>query len=82
MVSYRYDLRPALLALALAATALGGAGPRLGRPEARTEETSVLMFVTYVPESFMWLPRMFGFAGERGLKRSIMERPMTAVGSK
>jgi tripartite ATP-independent transporter DctM subunit len=22
----------------------------------------VLMFVTYVPESFMWLPRMFGFA--------------------
>ena len=22
----------------------------------------VLMFVTYVPESFMWLPRYFGFA--------------------
>jgi len=22
----------------------------------------VLLFVTYVPESFMWLPRMFGFA--------------------
>jgi tripartite ATP-independent transporter DctM subunit len=23
---------------------------------------AVLLFVTYVPESFMWLPRMFGFA--------------------
>ena len=22
----------------------------------------VLLFVTYVPETFMWLPRMFGFA--------------------
>ena len=22
----------------------------------------VLLFVTYVPESFMWLPRWFGFA--------------------
>jgi TRAP-type C4-dicarboxylate transport system permease large subunit len=22
----------------------------------------VLLFVTYVPESFMWLPRAFGFA--------------------
>ena len=22
----------------------------------------VLLFVTYVPASFMWLPRMFGFA--------------------
>jgi hypothetical protein len=22
----------------------------------------VLLFVTYVPESFMWLPRTFGFA--------------------
>jgi tripartite ATP-independent transporter DctM subunit len=24
---------------------------------------AVLLFVTYVPESFMWLPRAFGFAG-------------------
>ena len=23
---------------------------------------AVLLFVTYVPESFMWLPRYFGFA--------------------
>jgi TRAP-type C4-dicarboxylate transport system permease large subunit len=23
---------------------------------------SVLLLVTYVPETFMWLPRMFGFA--------------------
>ena len=23
---------------------------------------AVLMLVTYVPETFMWLPRMFGFA--------------------
>jgi TRAP-type C4-dicarboxylate transport system permease large subunit len=23
---------------------------------------AVLLFVTYVPESFMWLPRAFGFA--------------------
>ena len=23
---------------------------------------AVLMFATYVPESFVWLPRMFGFA--------------------
>jgi hypothetical protein len=33
---------------------------------------SASLFVTYVPESFMWLPRMFGFARWRPMTRCVI----------